>query len=325
MNPKTNFLAEIIQRKRRSLEHAQAQRPLDIVRPRAQEARGESQAHGLRRALKPDGRFKVIAEMKRASPSKGVIKEHFDPTKLARAYTEGGAIGLSVLTEEDYFRGSLDDLRTVRAASPLPILRKDFIVDEYQIYETAEAGADALLLIVAALNDDQLSNFRHITEEELSLDALVEVHTVDEMRRAERCGATLIGINNRNLRTFEVSLKVSVNLAREASAGVLLVSESGLRSGHDLRRLQAFGYGGFLIGELLMRADDPAEALRTIMREAGSEEMVRVKVCGITNVTDALACIRQGVDILGFNFYRVVRAISRLKRRLASSNSYRLR
>ena len=304
MNPSSNFLEEIIARKRARLELARAERPLEIVRAHASEVRRKSQPHALRRALKPDGRLKIIAEIKRASPSKGVIKENFEPTELARAYSRGGAVALSVLTEEDYFRGSLDDLRAVREVSPLAILRKDFIVDEYQIYETAEAGADALLLIVAALNDEQLLRFRRITEEELGMDALVEVHTADEMQRAQRCGAKLIGVNNRNLRTFEVSLDVSVDLSREPSADTLLVSESGLRSGDDLRRLQAVGYRGFLIGEALMRADDPAEVLRTLTTDAAGEDLVRVKVCGITNLKDALVCVQAGADMLGFNFYR---------------------
>ena len=186
---------------------------------------------------------------------------------------------------------------------PFPSCGKDFIIDEYQIFETAAAGADALLLIVAALDDEQLSRFRHVAEEELGLDALVEVHTAEEMRRAERCGATLIGVNNRNLRTFEVTLNTSIELAPKAPANAFLVSESGLRSGDDLRRLLQVGYRGFLIGEALMRAEDPAAALQKLIRDAGTDERVRIKVCGITNLNDAQMCVRAGADMLGFNFY----------------------
>jgi indole-3-glycerol phosphate synthase len=149
----------------------------------------------------------------------------------------------------------------------LPVLRKDFIVDEYQIYESAAAGADAILLIVAALDDDSLSQLRRLAEDELEMDALVEVHTSDEMKRAAACGAKLIGVNNRDLRTFAVSLETSLSLAREAPSEALLISESGLNNATDLQRLYTAGYRGFLIGETLMRADDPAAALRSFRND----------------------------------------------------------
>src|SRR5688572_8406847 len=183
MKSQTNFLEEIIGRKRLRLEDAKAKRPLEELRARALEVRASSEPHALERALVVDGPTKVIAEIKRASPSKGLIRDNLDPGQQARAYTRGGAAAISVVTEEDYFLGSLDDLRAVRAASALPILRKDFVFHSYQVYETAEAGADALLLIVAALDDAQLSELLRIAQDELGMDALVEVHTADEMRR----------------------------------------------------------------------------------------------------------------------------------------------
>jgi indole-3-glycerol phosphate synthase len=262
-----DFLTEIMALKRTRLEGAKRERAAEDLRARAEEVRRDSQAHALRRALGKRERVNVIAEFKRASPSKGVIRAHAEPEQIARDYEAGGAAAISVLTEEDRFQGSLDDLRAVREAVNIPVLRKDFIFDEYQLYESAAAGADALLLIVAALDDETLARLRRVTEEELRMDALIEVHTVDEMRRAESAGATLVGVNNRDLRSFNVSLDVSVELARYATSGMTLVAESGLRSGDDLRRLRALGYRGFLIGETLMRAGQPAEALRKLLDE----------------------------------------------------------
>jgi indole-3-glycerol phosphate synthase len=209
----------------------------------------------------------IIAEIKRASPSKGLIRDDVSPAWMAAQYEAGGAAAISVLTEEDRFRGSLDDLREVRSHVRLPLLRKDFIFEEFQLYEAAEAGADALLLIVAALEEEQLARLIRLTEDVLRMDALVEVHTREELLQAERCGATLVGVNNRNLRTFEVSLDTSVELARVAPPGLSLISESGLQSKDDLRRLRDLGYKGFLIGETLMRAREPDRALRELIGE----------------------------------------------------------
>jgi indole-3-glycerol phosphate synthase len=241
-----NVLSEIIARKRE----------------RVREAKTRANPHAFRRALQKDG-INIIAEFKRRSPSKGMIREDANPIEIARAYETGGAVAMSVLTEEDYFAGSLDDLREVKSTVDLPVLRKDFIVDEYQVYESAIAGADAILLIVAALDDESLARLRRLAEDELQMDALVEVHTSDEMKRAVACGAKLIGVNNRNLRTFEVSLETSLSLTLEAPSEALLISESGLNNSADLRRLYNAGYRGFLIGETLMRAHDLATALRS--------------------------------------------------------------
>lgn len=231
-------------------------------RERIREAKARANPHAFRGALGNDG-INIIAEFKRRSPSKGVIRDGANAIDIARAYQAGGAVAMSVLTEEDYFAGSLDDLRQVKSVVDLPVLRKDFIVDEYQVYESAAAGADAILLIVAALDDESLGRLRRLAEDELHIDALVEVHTSDEMKRAAASGAKLIGVNNRDLRTFEVSLETSLRLAREAPADALLISESGLKSHDDLRRLHDAGYRGFLIGETLMRAEDPEQALRS--------------------------------------------------------------
>lgn len=263
-----NFLTEIMALKRARLEQSKREQSAEELRAIATDVRRDSTPHAFRLALENRDRVNVIAEFKRASPSKGVISAGARPAQTARSYEEGGAAAISVLTEEDRFRGSLDDLRAVRAAVKIPVLRKDFIFDEYQLFESAAAGADAILLIVAALDDAALAQLRRIAEDELGMDALVEVHTKDELRRAEAIGATLIGVNNRDLRTFEVSLDVSARLSEDAAAGVMLVAESGLRSGDDLRRLSALGYKGFLIGETLMRSPEPLIALRKLIADA---------------------------------------------------------
>ena len=258
------YLDKIIEAKRRRLADALAVRSLDAVRAAALDARGESVQHAFRRALADGARVNVIAEFKRASPSKGEINAAASAAETARRYAAGGARALSVLTEEDFFRGSLADLMEARRACPLPVLRKDFVFDAFQIYEAAEAGADAVLLIVAALADDALRRLRAVTEEELGMDALVEVHAREEMERARDAGATLVGVNNRNLRTFEVSLDVSAELAPLAPPGALLVSESGIRDSTDIEFLRGHGYRAFLVGETLMRAGRPEDVLKEL-------------------------------------------------------------
>ncbi len=264
-----DFLSRIIERKRVRLAEARAARPLEDVRREALAARAGARRHALRAALEDAGRVNVSAQFKRASPSKGEIRAGASAAETARAYERGGAAAISVLTEEDYFRGTLGDLAEVRAATRLPLLRKDFIFDHYQVMESAAAGADALLLIVAALDDETLSGLLHLTEVGLGMDALVEVHTAEEMRRAVEAGARIIGVNNRDLRTFEVSLETSVELAAHAPAGTLLVSESGIRDAGDVERLRACGFHAFLVGETLMRAESPEAALRSLNGAGG--------------------------------------------------------
>jgi indole-3-glycerol phosphate synthase len=251
-----NILTEIIAKKRERVIASRKALSFDHVRR-------DAKPHAFRDALRRDG-INIIAEFKRRSPSKGTIRAGANLIQIVQSYESGEAVAISVLTEDDYFDGSLDDLRAVKSAVKLPVLRKDFIFEEYQVYESAAAGADAILLITAALDDETLSHLRRLAEEELQMDALVEVHTSDEMKRANAAGATLIGVNNRDLRTFTVSLETSLSLAREAPPNALLISESGLHSSADLQCLRDAGYHGFLIGETLMRADDPADMLRNL-------------------------------------------------------------
>jgi indole-3-glycerol phosphate synthase len=262
-----NILERIITAKRVRLENSKSDVPLAQLRNAAQHQRANAQPHALLFALNQTDRLNVIAEFKRRSPSKGVICHDADAVRIARCYEEGGAAAISVLTEEDFFEGSLADLRAVRQSVKVPVLRKDFIFDPYQVYEAAAAGAAAILLIVASLDNDSLGTLRRTAEEELGLDALVEVHTAEEMERAGASGASLIGVNNRNLQTFEVSLETSVSLAKTAPNGSVLISESGLHTRTDLERLRGLGYQGFLIGESLMRATAPDQAVRALLQD----------------------------------------------------------
>jgi indole-3-glycerol phosphate synthase len=215
-------------------------------------------------ALSETSGTRIIAEIKHRSPSKGIIRSHFDPEALAAGYEVAGATALSVLTEEDFFGGSLDHMRVARARVGLPLLRKDFLFDSYQLYEALGAGADAILLIVAVLEDELLADLISLASE-LKLDALVEVHSAEEMDRAVRAGARIIGVNNRDLRTFSVDLGTSERLALLAPSGALLVSESGIKNRSDVERLTSAGYHAFLIGEQLMQAPDPGEALKSLL------------------------------------------------------------
>ena len=270
-----DLLSEIVARKRQRVEAAKQIVPPGQMLMLAQKARARAQAHALSGRLKSDHQINIIAEFKRQSPSKGAINSNVDPVTMSQAYESAGAAAVSILTEEDYFDGSLDDLRAVRSAIRLPILRKDFIFGEYQVYESAAAGADALLLIVALLSDEALVRLRELTEEKLGMDALVEVHTREELERAVSVGARLIGVNNRDLKSFTVSTAISERLIAFAPDDAIMVSESGLNPG-VVHKLGAAGYKGFLVGEALLKADDPGAMLRDFtQRREGAKGSVR--------------------------------------------------
>jgi indole-3-glycerol phosphate synthase len=235
--------------------------PLDALRA---EADGAASPAGFAAALVRDGRLNVIAECKRRSPSRGVLRRAYDPVAIARGYEEAGAAAVSVLTEPTFFDGELDHVRAVRQAVRLPLLRKDFIISQYQLWEARAAGADAVLLIVAALADDDLGSLLAAARA-IGLDVLVEVHDETELDRALAAGAQLVGVNNRNLRTLSVDVGASRRLAARLPPHVVGVAESGLKSAEDLHALHAVGYRAFLVGERLMTAEDPGAALRDLM------------------------------------------------------------
>lgn len=214
-------------------------------------------------ALSAD-RVNIIAECKRRSPSRGVLRERYDPVAIAKGYAASGAAAISVLTEPTFFDGSLDHLEAVRAAVDVPLLRKDFVVSEYQLLEARAAGADAVLLIVAALDREELGRL-HASASALGLDVLVEVHSVEELLPAIDAGALIVGVNNRNLRTLDVDVRASEKLIARIPSHLVAVSESGLRSASDLQRLRDLGYHAFLIGERLMAAEDPGAELGKIL------------------------------------------------------------
>ncbi len=261
----STILASILEKKKQRVAAARENTPLDEMRRKAFGTRNIRPGNALRNALSDSSGINIIAEIKRASPSRGVINDGIDPSNTARNYELGGAKAISVLTEEDFFAGSLADLEAVRKAVTVPILRKDFILHEFQIFEAAAAGADAILLIAAMLGYSALERLYGIAESELGLDALVEVHTLPELEIADKLGASLIGVNNRNLKTFEVSLDVSRALVKQKPGNALMIAESGLANQADLIELMNRGYSGFLIGETLMKSGDPVNELRKLI------------------------------------------------------------
>ncbi len=263
------WLERIVQAKKAELARAQAAVPQATL----EKAIEPREAGRFRRALEhPRAGCAVIAEVKKASPSKGVICQDFDPVRIAWGYEAAGASALSVLTDREFFRGSLEDLQQIKAAVSVPVLRKDFTLSEYHLYEAAAAGADAVLLIVAILEAGDIRRWIEKARE-LGMDALVEVHTREELGIAIEAGSEFIGVNNRNLKTFEVSLNTSLELIDIISDTTIAISESGLRAGEDLRRLQVAGYDGFLIGEHFMVQADPGAGLAKLINEFESEEV----------------------------------------------------
>jgi indole-3-glycerol phosphate synthase/phosphoribosylanthranilate isomerase len=284
------YLDEILARKREEVREAKTRVPLEALRD---QLAGAPRVRNL--SLRGTG---VIAEVKRASPSAGAIAPGADAVAQAKRYAAAGAAAISVLTDGPGFGGSLDDLRAVRAAVDVPVLRKDFVVDEYQLFEARAAGADLILLIAAALDDESMVRCLDLAAA-LDLGALVEVHDESELQRVQ--GAALIGINNRNLRTFQVDLATSerlLPLLRRTQTGVV---ESGIRTPADARRLGRAGAAGFLVGEALMRAEDPGALLRDLRGAAATS--FQVKICGITTPEDAEAAVRAGADAIGLNFW----------------------
>ena len=258
-----DILKRIVAVKHEEMKAARARRSLASLR---EEAEADRVTRGFERALRAKiaaGHSGVIAEIKKASPSKGVIRADFRPAEIARSYERHGAACLSVLTDEQFFQGSADYLRQARAAVALPVLRKDFMVDEYQVFEARAMGADCILLIAACLDDAQMADLEACALG-LGLDVLVEVHDGAELARALRLKTPLVGINNRNLRTFEVTLDTTLGLLKDVPADRLLVTESGILAPADVQTLRAAQVHAFLVGEAFMRAPDPGQALSAL-------------------------------------------------------------
>ena len=263
MKMKGNYLKEIVEttrrdvsRKKKSFKLSELRSLLNFIEP----------IRGFRdRIIKflEKNSVAVIAEMKKASPSKGIIRENYDPLILAKSYQDFGATCLSVLTNKEYFQGSLDHITQVKEVVQLPVLRKDFIVDKYQIYESLYRGADCILLIVAALPPRQLKEYYQIATE-LGLDVLVEVHTHLELEQALKIEPTILGINNRNLETFEINLETTKNLVKEIPDNILIISESGIKTKEDINKITSYGVNTFLVGEALMRNNNPGKKLKNL-------------------------------------------------------------
>jgi indole-3-glycerol phosphate synthase len=261
----TNILQKIVNAKRNEILAAQADCSLsDLCR----QARAAPQPRDFLAAIRTavgSGNAAVIAEVKKASPSKGILREDFDPATIAQSYEIGGATCLSVLTDADFFMGSPGILKAARAACKIPVLRKDFVIDEYQVWESRAMGADCILLIVSILSDSHMRRFEKLAID-LGMAVLVEAHDDEELQRALALETPLIGINNRNLTTFEVSLDISLSLSKAVPKDRVIVTESGISTKDDIERMRASGINAFLVGETFMRAQDPGAALHKLFQ-----------------------------------------------------------
>jgi indole-3-glycerol phosphate synthase len=263
--PDTDILEKIVAVKREEVAAAKKKITLEAMREDAFSRVLTRDFVGALRAKIATGQAAVIAEIKKASPSKGVIRADFVPADIAQSYAEHGAACLSVLTDRQFFQGQPDYLKQARASCDLPVLRKDFIVDPYQVYESRSMGADCILLIAACLADAQMAELEAIARS-LDMAVLVEVHDGAELQRALKLKTPLVGINNRNLRSFEVSLDTTLGLLKDVPPDRLLVTESGILQREDVQKMRAAGVHAFLVGEAFMRADDPGEALAALFR-----------------------------------------------------------
>lgn len=263
----TDILEKIVTVKRAEVAAAMKRKPLAMVREDAESRVLTRDFVGAIKAKLQAGRPAVIAEIKKASPSKGVIRQDFIPADIAQSYAEHGAACLSVLTDVQFFQGSVDYLKQARASCQLPVLRKDFMIDPYQIYESRAMGADCILLIAACLDDAQIQEMEAISHK-LDMAVLVEVHDHPELERALKLKTPLIGINNRNLKTFDVSLEATLGLRHLVGSDRILVTESGIHAREDVLRMGAAGVGAFLVGEAFMREAEPGEALARLFGAA---------------------------------------------------------
>ena len=269
VSPSADILQRIVAVKHREVAAAREATPPGVLEAQCARLPTPRDFAGALRVRVAQGQPAVIAEVKKASPSKGVLRDPFDPAAIARSYAAHGAACLSVLTDRDFFQGSPEALQAARAACALPVLRKDFIVDAYQVLEARAMGADAILLIAACLDDGQMADLE-AQAQALGLAVLVEVHDGDELERALRLRTPLVGINNRNLRSFEVSLKTTLELLPRVPPERLLVTESGILSGADVARMRGAGVNAFLVGEAFMRAADPGVALAALFGRDGA-------------------------------------------------------